>query len=610
MKPLQNVSGKIKKIFSAVAWCVPFSWNASRFYTVMRIVIEAATPFCAILLAFIGKYVIDLLSGSWRTENTAAAIFFLFGGLFLVTVFRTSIRKAAQYYSSVHNEIINKRISLNLLERSVTMDLAFFDDPSFHDKYQAVQRDSHAIASIIWNVISAVSSCVSFAAAYAVLCRVSPMYGVLMLAAAIPSSIAAAKYTKSLYRLSLDQINDHRKMSYNLSVASDRRFAQEIRLYGAGGQLICRYERIWNNLFLNKRKMTRRRTLTTGLLDCLPEAVTIFIGISVAFRVMDGNATVGDYALYTGILSQLWMAISMFSSSVMHIYDNRLMIENIKSLDDYSNKVRDEGALELERIETVEFENVAFSYPSSKNNALDGLSFRLTRDVKTALVGQNGSGKTTIIKLMLRMYDPDAGRILINGRDVREYRIAALRSHFSVYFQEMPNVLFKLRDVFLFSDDAGENVENRIRSALESVGFSDVLAKTKNGFDTYVSKLFDAGGIELSGGQHQKLALARALYRSSTALVLDEPSSSLDPLAEKEIFDSLEKITDDKFTVFTSHRLSNISLADRVIVIEAGRVAESGPPDELLQANGIFAEMYRCQREKFMVRGEKDDAAG
>jgi len=284
----------------------------------------------------------------------------------------------------------------------------------------------------------------------------------------------------------------------------------------------------------------------------------------------------------------------MFSSSTLQIYDNKLKIENIKKLDAFQNSVIDSGDKILTTIETISFENISFTYPGSVVPALNNISFTLHKNEKVVLVGLNGSGKSTLIKLLLRMYEPSEGIIKINGSDIKEYKLLALRSNFSVYFQDMFNYNFTLRENFTIADDSHTDPDTKATNALKTAYAHDILEKSNKGMDTNITRLFDTEGIELSGGQHQKLALARALYRKHTALILDEPSSNLDPKAEHEIFTALKIFTDGKMTIFTSHRLSNVALANRILVLEKGQLVEDGTQEELIKNKDRYAEGGVC----------------
>ena len=568
----------------------------------MRISTQILLPFLAIATSVIGKYLIDLLAGAWIVDDPVRMLLFLFAGLLLIALLRTFLQKLAMYYQTMHSDLLRSRISLMMMDRSISSDLEYFDNPDYHDKLLSAARDSSAIINIVWSALTGISASVAFLGAFIVLGQANVFYSLLMMAAAIPSSIVAAKYTKSFYALSIEQLKSERKLNYYQSVAIDRHYAQDLRLFNAGEWLKSRYKRLWNQLFTQRQNMTRNRTFLTALLDCLPEIVVVVIGIDVAFKVLTKTATVGDYSLFTGLVGQLWDAILQFSSSAMQIYDNQLKIENVRSLEKFQNHVVDNGTRQLKQVDFIEFDRVKFSYPGTNERALDDVTFQLNREEKVALVGLNGSGKSTLIKLLLRMYDPDAGTIRINGIDIREYSLSTLRSNFSVYFQEMGNYCFTLKENLeiadIYQDQAHE--EALVKASLYESCCEDILNKAPKGLDTNLTRCFEADGIELSYGQHQKLALARTLYRRHTALILDEPSSNLDPKAEHEIFKSLQSFTNNKMTIFTSHRLSNVFLADRIIVLENGKVVEDGTQEELLKNKQRYAELFQYQKERYM----------
>jgi len=585
----------LRNFFSTIRWCLMLSWRTSRFYTVMRLIADIITPILTISAAFVGKYLLDLLADAPRDARGSLVILFVL--LFSIALMRLINQNIVQYSQAMQSEMLNGEIALSMMERTLAVDIEFFDNPEYYDRLQSATQDSMSVSYILWNVLSCISAIVSFAGAFVVLYMTNPLYGLAMIIAAVPASVAAAKYTKLLYMLGLEQVNENRQMYYVQHLASDKAYAQDMRLFGAGAGLRARYRGLWTMLFTRRKNMTRRRSMSTGLLACLPEIVLLLIGVDVAFKVLGGYNTVGDYALFTGLAGQLWISINMFSSASLQIYDNRLKIENIKKLDNFNNSVVDNGTMKLDRVDSLSFNDVSFTYPSASVPSLVDITFSLDKSEKLVLVGLNGSGKSTLLKLLLRLYEPNAGVICINGVDIRKYKLAELRKNFSVYFQDMFNYNFTLRENFIITDDKQDEIE--IDKALGLACCDDITKKMVNGLDTHITRMYDPKGIELSGGQHQKLALARALYRQHSALILDEPSSNLDPKAEHEIFETLKKLTENKLTLFTSHRLSNVSLADRVIVLEHGRIVEDGTQVELLKNKQRYAELFQLQRDKY-----------
>ena len=584
-----------------VFWCIPFSWKASPLYTMIRMMGTIILPLLTIVASFLGKEIIDLLAHTLDARGSIYSLLIPFFALLLVTLLRKATQSLMQYSQVVHNELISNKISLMVMSKSLDMDLEYFDNPEFRDKLASANQDSQAIASILWSVISAISAMITFISTFVIICQYNILFAFVLIVSAIPASVVTTVFTRTVYNLSIEQVNDKRKMHYTQGIVTDKSYAQEIRLYNIGNWLKQRYLSIWTTLFKQRKSLNKKMIVITSLLECLPEITIILISINVCVDILDGRSTIGDYSLYTGLLAQLWSAVFIVASTATEIYGNKLKIDNIQSLEKFTNHVLDDGHLRLDKVNSISFNHVTFSYPGSNQRALLDVTFQIQKNEKIALVGLNGSGKSTLIKLLLRMYEPDSGEILINGVDIRKYRILDLRSAFSVYFQNMRNFGFTLRENIALAYLGQEPSDLLIDTALSNAHFKEILNSSPKRYDVSITRYFDPEGIELSEGQFQKLALSRVFFRRNTVLILDEPSSSLDPLSEKELFDSIKELSNDKITIFTSHRLSNVVLANRIIVLENGKMVEDGTHESLLKNNKRYSELFRYKNEKYKL---------
>lgn len=599
-------SAKIRSFLLTLRDCLVFSWKTSPFYTTTRIAAELFPTGFMIAGAYIGKRILNLLSIDRALPHAGRDIVILLAMLFLLRAAKGALQEWNQYCRMMHEEQMRAKLSLFLMERAVSVDIACFDNVKYCDAFQLASQNTGAMLSLTWNTVSFVGALVSFFSVFVLMCTANAVYGIVMSAASVPAAIVAVCYAKTLYRFQESQINVLRQEGYLQGVAMQKEHALGIRLYDAGKMLKGRYRNLWQVFFDRRRQVSKKQSIRSAFCGILPELAAAGIGVHIAVRILHGTMTVGDYSLYTGFADSLWGNIYLLASAVMSIYDDHLKIDSFRALTQFQTRIADTGDAELREVSNIAFEDVSFTYPDTPAPVLSHVSFSVKEGEKLALVGVNGSGKSTLVKLLLRFYEPDSGRIFINGRELKEYRLAAVRRAFSVYFQEQPNYCFSLRDNITIADKERykETADRDVESVLQEFA-ADIWDKAGADMDTFVMRFLSDNGIELSGGQHQKLALARALYRRSPVMVLDEPSSNLDPEAEHALFEKLEESMKGKMVIFTSHRLSTVFLADKIIVLEQGKILEQGTQAELLRAKGRYAELFGYQSKKYEAAREE-----
>jgi ATP-binding cassette subfamily B protein len=427
--------------------------------------------------------------------------------------------------------------------------------------------------------------------------RLGWVVAALALIAPIPSFIASSRYGWHGYWLTRRQSPDRRRMGYFLDLLTKDTYNKEIKLFGLGEHFTERWKVIADRFYRENQALLTRRSIMGFLWGSLTTLVTSGTFLYVALQAIARRLTIGDLTLYTQAVGSVQSSFQGILGSISSLYENGLYLNNLFDFLDYEPAIRNRpDAVPLERPlrAGIEFRNVSFTYPGKSAPALSDVSFTVDLDETVALVGQNGAGKTTIVKLLTRLYDPDAGQILLAGRDIRDYDLASLRSAIGVIFQDYVTYFFSAAENIGVGRLAEMEDRPRIEAAASQSGADAVIERLPSGYDTTLGRWFDEG-YQLSGGEWQKVALARAFMRDADILVLDEPTASLDARAEYEIFARMQRLTEGKMALFISHRFSTVRLADRILVLEGGAIKEDGTHEALLALGGTYAELFNLQ---------------
>ena len=580
--------------FQIICYCFKTAFQASKLYFCLIVLIDLITlavPFVSLVLS---KQIVNLITLAVQTKAMLVQeLLFLAVTVAVINVLSAALSVLRENIQSLHGELIRRDVETELAEKAAGLDLKFFDSYAFYDQLQDSRSNSQFIGNMAFQLLQLGRAAVQLLIAFFMLARLDFLLAVLLLGTSIPSIIANRKVFERLYMWQRDRLNVERRMQYIVGICSDRNYAKDVRLYGLKSRLLQKYMKVWSSWFQEKRTLVYKSTWVVGALKILPEFVSAGILVLIGVRIMQSVLTLGDYALYTGMMSQLSAGLYTGVTLLGFLFQGRIRIANHLKFLGWENSVRDDGTALLETPFTVEFENVSFRYAEQEPDVLHDCSFTIRSGEKTALVGVNGSGKSTIVKLLLRYYDVTGGRILVNGRDIREYTLESLRSVYSVMFQDYPSYAFTVREAVGLREDAD------VQTALEESGAAEFVDKLPDGADTYLTKNYEESGRELSGGQWQKIALARTLYRDAPYLIMDEPSAALDAQAEHEVFQRIGKRYQGRGILLISHRLSNVMDSDKILVIEEGRAQESGTHAQLMEKNGRYAYLFRLQSENY-----------
>lgn len=549
------------------------------------------------LISVIGlKYIIDEVTSGGDTKNVVIGI----AAILLILVFsEIATSLFFELFAHREREKLDLGIQSMLYKKAAQLDLSKYDDPGYYSDFiLAVEMSSDNIRYILTNVKHYIGEIVSFITISAVLLTIDPVC-LLIVLISVGIFIPVGRYTGNLMLKRREAITEkHRKGDYFARLFYLRDYAGEIRTGGLFPLLNRRFKESADEIISTQDKYVKKIDKIFFIQETSVQvigfmlALTLYIGYKT---LVTGDMSAGDFvATFNGAVQIGGGVLYLTVYGVRQFTERSGMIDKYRIFMAEQSKVNDGKEVAVcGAPETITVKNLSFSYTGSEEDALTDVSFEIKPCEKIALVGYNGAGKTTLTNLLLRLYDVTGGSIEIGGKDIRDVTVESHRARFSAVFQ----------DFQIFGATVGENValekdfdEERVLDALKKAGFTKHLP---NGVNTVLLREFDDDGLMLSGGEQQKIAIARAFYKNCPYIILDEPSANLDPVSEYELNKAISRTCDDRTVVFISHRLSTTRHADRILMLENGRVIESGSHDELMAKDGKYAYMFRLQAEKY-----------
>jgi ATP-binding cassette subfamily B protein len=584
-------------------------WGTSPSLTAASLLLRLTRALLPVVTLYIGKLIIDdvvLLVqlrerphsfAEWLGSGRLNWLGLLLAAEFALAVLADILGRVVSLIDSLLSERVTNASSIRLMVHAATLDLEDFEDAEFQDQLDRARRQTSGRMTLMGQLFGQAQDIVTVGSFAVGLIFYAPWLIALLLLALVPAFLGEAHFNAQSYSLDYVRTPERRELDYVRQTAASAETAKEVKIFGLNGFLIDRYGRLAADFYAANRGLAIRRAGWGGLFTAIGTVGYYLAYGYIAWRTLAGDFSVGDLTFLAGSFRRLRTLLEGLLSSFSTTASQALYLNDLFSFFEVRPEIMspDHPRPFPHPIQQgFVFEDVGFIYPGADRWAVRHLSFELHAREVIALVGENGAGKTTLVKLLTRLYDPDEGRILLDGHDLREYDLDALRGNMGVIFQDFVRYNLSAGDNIAVGKITNRTDRSRIDRAARRSQADEVIARLSAGYDQMIGKRFK-NGVELSGGEWQKIAIARAYMREAEVLVLDEPTAALDARSEFEVFQRFKELSDGKTAILISHRFSSVRMADRILVLADGKVEAAGTHEQLILQSGRYAELFELQ---------------
>ena len=577
-------------------------WRSGPTVVTLGLVFRLIASLQPIALLYVSKLIIDsIVNILSRHQPIPAHLWWLVAAEFLIAVLGNVLTRILDYLDSLLADKYTRHVSIQVMKHAAELDLIAYEDPVFYDRLERARvqaTDRLAMIQMLGRLIQQAITTITLSAS---IIYFSPWLLLLLIAGVIPAFVGESHFAFLGYAKNFRQTPVRRQLDYLRVLGGSKEAAKELKLFGLSKFLTERFTQLSDQVYEENVALSRRKLVAGGFLSIVGSLGYYAAYVYVIWRTVTGALTIGSLYFLAGAILQASSNIQQIFSTLSGVADQALFLTDLLAFFEMKPTIRSKpDALPAPRpiMRGFEFRNVSFAYPGNSRLVLKNLNFTLHTGERVALIGENGQGKTTIVKLITRLYDPTEGQVLLDGIDLREYSLEDLYGEIGVIFQDFMRYEMTAREnVAVGRIEEIEAIQEIAAAAHKSLA-DEVIARLPGKYEQMLGRRFE-NGVDLSGGEWQKLALARAYLRDAQLLVLDEPTAALDARSEYEVFERFAELTEGKMALFISHRFSTVRMADRIVVLADGQIAEDGSHEQLMALGGSYAAMFEMQAASY-----------